>query len=296
MEEPQAAPGARYVVRTERLTLAVAAPFIALLATSFIAWGWSRLDTLPHWGNLTPPGVAILIGLVAGGMWAYQRRLPLGLLTWAAGAQGAIVLLTTGFIARDPDPLQGLAALGAYALIYATALVLAASLMRHGVSLGMGSVTLFVLTQAMRFPIFEADAEPVLANASLFTLAAAARATVELALLVWLGVRFISSPPEERRRWAIALAVLAAAHGALASWEGLVLLNEFSAAAMAAQAARWLGLVAIQLGLAFAVGRLRRAFAHFEVKEADDAPRDSAAPVAEPPRRKRPARRRRGRR
>ncbi len=256
----------RFTVRRERLTLAVAAPLAGLFLASAVSWPWLAAGLPGALGDLTPPGVVLLAVVAFAGAFAIRRRLPMALLTWPPAAQGAIVLLTTGLLAREGGELAGLTALIAYAVIYLFVLVFAISLSRHGAALPVAFAALFVSTQAFRFPVFEA-AEPALERAALFTLAAALLALAELAAVVWAARRFVAAPEEGALRAAGLIVGVAALHGVLACWQGPLLVGELSAGAAGGQALRWLGLVVIQVGLVWAAVRLRRAFAHFERTE-----------------------------
>ena len=157
------------------------------------------------------------------------------------------MLLTTGFLARGGEELAGAAALVAYAVIYLFVLVFAISLSRHGAALPVAFTALFVGTQALRFPVFE-TAEPAISGAAPFTLAAAALALAELAALTWAARRFVSAPEEGAMRAAALIVGVAALHGALAGWQGPLLVGELSVGAATGQALRWLGLVVVQVG------------------------------------------------
>ncbi|MDE2764815.1 MAG: hypothetical protein OXI25_00080 [Chloroflexota bacterium] len=282
----------RFWVRRERLTLALAAPLAGLFLASAVSWPWLAAGLPGAFGSLTPPGIVILAVVVFAGAFAIRRRLPMALLTWPPAGQGAIVLLTTGFLARGGEELAGAAALVAYAVIYLFVLVFAISLSRHGAALPVAFTALFVGTQALRFPVFE-TAEPAISGAAPFTLAAAALALAELAALTWAARRFVSAPEEGAMRAAALIVGVAALHGALAGWQGPLLVGELSVGAAAGQALRWLGLVVVQVGLVWAAVRLRRAFAHFErteyVPEAALQRREEQEAQAEPSRDSRPA-------
>ena len=239
-----------------------------------------------------------MVGVGLAGIFALRRRLPMGLITWPPGAIGAVALVTTGLVATEFDPATGAAALVIYGVLYLLVLLVAISLLDHGLPIAIGYTVFFVLTQATRFPVFEA--EETIANASLFTAAAALRSVIEIAALAWLARRLVTAPPGEASGSAWGLVFLAAAHGLLASWEGPLLVGDLSPVTAAAQMARWLGLVLMQLGLVFSLSRLRRAFSHFDPRPTDDSDTPSQREPLEPRpfyrRRRRPTPRTRRRR
>ena len=267
----------RLLVRREWLLAALALPFAGLFAASIVSWPWRVLGLPGVSGGLTPPGIVLMIGVAAAGIFAMRQRLPMSLLTWPPGAIGAVVLVATGLVATEFDPSTGFAALAIYGAMYLLVLLVAVSLLDHGLPVAIGYTAFFVLTQATRFPVFEM--EEAIANASLFTAAAALRSVVEVAAVAWFARRLVTAPVGEANGSAWALVLLAGAHGILASWEGPLLVGDLSLVTASAQAVRWLGLVLMQLGLVFSLSRLRRAFAHFEPRPTGDGtPPDQREP------------------
>ena len=245
-------------IRRERLAFTLALPFAILLAASFVSWPWRALDVPGVVGTLAPPGIVLLALAIAASMYALRQNLPVALITWLPAGQGAIVVLTTGFLGGTPDAGLGIAIIVAYAFVYLLVLGIAVAVAGDSAKLAIAFVSFFVLTQATRFPVFEADAAEPIAAASLFTLLAGASAVAEIAVLVWLARRLVETPDEEAGRPALAIAALAFAHGLIASWEGPLLLGELSVAAMAEQTLRWLMFVTIQLGPALVLIRFRK--------------------------------------
>ena len=295
--EPEA-PNRGYLVKRERLTLMLALPFAGLGAAFLASWPWRALDLPGTVGSLTPIGMLLLVGVAGGGVFAIGRRLPLGLITWPPAALGAVVLLSTGFISREFDPFTGITALAVYAIAYLLVLLVSIRLMEHGLHVAMGYATLFILSQGLRFPVFETV--DGISGATALTAAAAARSLGEAAIAVWLARRLVTAQEGGGGRVALGLVALAASHGATASWEGPLLADTLSLATAGAQAFRWLGLLLMQLGLIFAISRIKHAFTHFAVVEyvrQEEAP----GPEPEPPtprqrRRRRPVSRTRRRR
>ncbi len=245
-------------IRRERLGFTLALPFTILLAASFVSWPWRALDLPGVVGTLAPPGIVLLALAIATSMYALRLNLPVSMITWLPAGQGAIVVMTTGFLGGTADAALGIGAIVAYAFVYLLVLGIALAVAGDSAKLAIAFVAFFVLTQATRFPIFEADAAEPIAAASLLTLLAGARAVVEIAALVWLARRLVEAPDEEARLPALAIAALALGHGLMTSWEGPLLAGELSVAAAAEQAFGWLIAVTIQLGPALVLIRLRR--------------------------------------
>ena len=246
-------------IRRERLGFTLALPFAILLAASFVSWPWRALDVPGVVGTLAPPGIVLLALAIATSMFALRHNLPVAMITWLPAGQGAIVVLTTGFLGGTPDAGLGIAIIVAYAFIYLLVLGIALAVAGDSAKLAIALVAFFILTQATRFPVFETDAASPIAAASLFTLLAGATAVAEIAALVWLTRRLVERPDDEAGRPALAIAALAFAHGLIAGWEVPLLLGELSAAAVLEQAFRWLMFVTIQLGPALVLIRFRHA-------------------------------------
>ena len=248
------------VVTRERLAVTLAAPFLLLLASSLASWPWRSLGLPGVVGTMTPPGILLLALAVAAAMLALRRGLPLGMITWLPAGQGAIVLLTTGFVAETPTAAAGAAVIVAYVLIYLIALGVALAVAGHGAALGAAYISLFLLTQTVRFPVFGVDSSVDVTAAGLLTFTAAVRATVETGLVIVLTRRLVEAPEGQAGGSAALLVALAVLHGVFASWEDPVLRGEFSLLEVTEQAARWFVFVGIQLGMALALIRLRRSW------------------------------------
>jgi hypothetical protein len=269
-----------YVVSRERLLLFLAAPFALLLGASLISWPWRSLSLPGAVGSLTPPGILLLVLVVVAAMYALQRRLPMGLITWLPAGQGALVLLTTGFAARSSDAFVGIGVIAAYVIIYLIVLAFALIIAGSSVPLAMSFVAFFVLTQAARFPVFSVDAETPTAASEVLTLLAFLIAAAELGFLAWLARRLIEAPEGQGGGVALIIVALAVFHGLLAAWEDPALRGDLSFVAIVEQFVRWLFLVGIQMGMAFALIRLRRSWS-VEPRWAEPAPEDMPARVGE---------------
>ena len=246
-------------ISRERLLLTLAAPFVLLLAASIASWPWRSLGLPGVVGGLTPPSIALLATAVAGAMYALRRRLPVGLITWLPAGQGAIFLLTTGFLARTDDLLAGVAAIMAYVVIYVIVLGVALAVAGQSAPLAIGIVAFFVLTPITRFPIFSEASVDVPAS-GLLTPLALGRAMLEVGLIAWLARRLVEAPDDGTRGVVALIVGLAATHGLLAVWEDPALRGELSLLQMTDQLIRWLGFVAIQMGIAVTMIRVRRSW------------------------------------
>ena len=248
---------ARFVVSRRWLALTLAFPFLLLLGSSLVEWPWRALGLPGQVGTLTPPSILLLVLAVAASMFAFQRRLPVGMITWVPAGQGALVLLTTGFVANTDDSAVGFAVIIAFGFIYLLVLGLAFAIAGTSGKLAIVFVALFVFTQAARFPVFEAGSRTDLSAATFLTLLAFLRAAVEIGVLIWLVKRLVATEDEGGFRTTLVILGLVLAHGLFAGWEDPVLRNDFNVTQVAEQFVRWLMLVSLLLGLAGAMIRLR---------------------------------------
>ena len=247
-----------YVVSRERLTLTLALPFLLLFAAALVAWPWRALGLPGVAGTLTPPSILLLAATVAAAMYAFGRRLPLGMITWVPAGQGAVVLLGVGFLPPSTDENTALVmTIVVFGVVFLLALGLALAVAGHGVHLAVAFIAFFVMTQAPRFPIFEVHATEPIVGASFLTLAAALRAALELAVLAWLATRLVTAAPAEARRLTWMLVGLTLAHGLIAGWEDPVLRGELSFAEVIEQAVRWFLPAAGQLVMVTVLARMR---------------------------------------
>ena len=279
-------PEARLADR-RRLLLTLGAPYALLFLASLTAWPWRALEIPGVIGTLTPPSFLFLAATVAASTVALRRRLPLSMITWLPAGQGAIVLLATGFFTVGPqDELTGLAFLLAYGVVFLIVLAVTTAIASHGGPLAVSFISLFVFTQAARFPVFEADAPASIEGATLLTLAAALLAAAEIALMVWLARRLVEAADVSATRTALSIVGLVIAHGFLASWEDPALNGALSPIAILEQMARWLMFAGIQIGMATVLIRFRRAQYREEATDAatfaPSSPSAPSAPVAPP--------------
>ncbi|MCY4581344.1 MAG: hypothetical protein OXE50_00870 [Chloroflexi bacterium] len=288
----QPAPEMRLADR-RKLLLTLAFPLGLLLLSSLAAWPWRALDLPGVLGALTPLSFVLLAVTVGASTYALRRKLPLSMITWLPAGQGAIVLLATGLLAGGAqEQLTALAFIVAYGLIFLIVLGITTAIAAHGGAVAIAFISFFVFTQAARFPVFEVEGAAS-GNASLLTLAAAAIAVVELALMAWLARRLVEAADESATGTALWIVALTLAHGLLAGWRDPMLEGSFSIGAYTEQVVRWFTFAGIQLGMAGVLIRFRRAqFREQQVqRDAQNANEEEAPPPAEetppvrPPRR-----------
>lgn len=270
-------PSVTVLDRRGRLVFTLAAPFIVLILSSLISWMWRSIGWPGAVGSLTPGSIVLLIACVGGSMYALRLNLPMRMLTWLPAGQGAIVLLTTGFIGTEPGSVAGLAVIVAYSLVFLIVLALALAIAAHGAPVAVTFVCLFVMTQAARFPVFELAADPQIAFAPWFTMLAGARSMVEIAILVWLVLKLVEAPEDQAGRVTVWIVVLAVCHGLFAGWQDPLLRGALSFTEIGEQWIRWLMFLSIQLGMASVLIRFRRAWGREQpYTEVDDQYRSEA--------------------
>lgn len=268
-----------------KLLLTLGAPYALLLLASLVEWPWRALGAPGALGTLTPPSFVLLALSVAASAYALRRKLPLSMITWLPAGQGAVVLLATGFFAAGAqDQLTGLAFIIAFGFVYLLVLAIATAIASNGAPVAVAFVAFFALTQAARFPVFGADGEGASANAGLLTLAAFGRAAIELAVLAWLARRLVEAADSSAMSAALWIVALTLGHGALAGWEDPALRGVLTLAEYGEQVFRWFMLASIQLGMAGAIIRFRRAqFRDQDAPPERAEPEDERAEPDEPP-------------
>ena len=279
-EWPPANPA--HVVDRTKVWIVLAAPFAVLVLASLSSWPWRALEWPGIVGTLTPPSIFLLAVVVAGAMYALQRRLPLGMITWVPAGQGAIVLLTTSFVADAREPFVGIAIILAYVVLYLIVLGLAMVVAGTSVSLAVAFVAFFVLTQATRFPLFGIDAQNPIGWSAPLTVFAFLLASAEVAFLAWLARRLLEAPDEEASRVTLAIVIFTFAHGLIAAWEDPVLRGELSFIEVIEQFFRWFVLVGIQIGMAWGLLRLRRSWSSEPWWAEPRPPKSKETPIEEP--------------
>lgn len=282
---PATAPEHRLADR-RKLLITLGAPYALLLLASLVEWPWRTLGAPGVIGALTPPSLVLLALSVAASAYALRRKLPLSMITWLPAGQGAVVLLATGFFAGGAqDQLTGLAFIIAFGFVYLLVLAIATAIASNGAPVAVAFVAFFALTQAARFPVFGSDGGGAGAGAGLLTLAAFARAAIELAVLAWLARRLVEAADSSAMSASLWIVALALGHGALAGWEDPALRGALTLGEYVEQVVRWLMLASIQLGMAGAIIRFRRAqFRDQEAQPESAEPEiaESAADAEEP--------------
>ena len=191
------------VVTRERLAVTLAAPFLLLLASSLASWPWRSLglpgrrrhdDPARH----PPPRTR-------------RRRRHARPEARPASGHDHVAPRGTGRARpphdrvrrRNPTASAGAAVIVGYVVIYLIALGVALAVAGHGAALGAASISLFLLTQTVRFPVFGVDSSVDVTAAGLLTFTAAIRATVETGLLIVLTApprRSAGGPSRRQRR------------------------------------------------------------------------------------------------
>lgn len=203
-------------------------------------------------------------------MYALRRRLPLSLISWPPVGQGALFMLTTGFLPRsDTSSTSSIAVLSAYSVIFLFVLVMSTELAKHGVYLSISFVSLFILTQTTRFPVFETSSGITAMDPTLLTLGAFVRCLIELMLITWLLMKLVEDSQTNGRRVALGLVLLTAAHGVLASWEVPLLNGDLALTTATAQAIQWMILIGIQYGMAIGLAKMRQAWIRIDSSDTE---------------------------
>ena len=250
-----------FVADRSRLQLTLGAPFALLLAASFASWPWRSLGLPGVVGSLTPPGILLLMAVALGGVYAVRRGLPAGLVTWLPAGQGAVFLLTTGFLGESEGNLTKVViVVGAYAVSFIMALMVSVMVSGTGFSWGIAFMSFFVLTQVTRFPIFGIGNSDPVDNAGLLTFAAFVVAAVEVGIIAWLARRLLEAAEEETAGVVILLLMLTFAHGLLTAWEEPMVRGALDLTSYASLAGIWAGATGLQLAVAFVFIRIRRSW------------------------------------
>ena len=238
--------------------LVLALPYLVLLAASLMTWIWRGLGVPGTVGGLSPPAAVLLALVVGGGFYAARRRLPLGLFTWLPAGLGAVATLTIGFVVREPDASAEPAALLAFLVVFGFVLLASISLARHSVHYGVAFGVLFLMTQATRIPVFEAEPVSAIDAASLLTLASAIRATLEVGVLIWLVYHLLMDAEAFPFRYGVLLWGLVLAHGLLSGWhEPLLRDDPMSFQAYGEAAGQWMISNSLLLGVITVFSRYR---------------------------------------
>jgi hypothetical protein len=275
--EPPVKPS--FVVDRSRLQLMLGAPFALLLGASIVSWPWRSLGLPGTVGTLTPPAVVLLIIVAIGGVYSVRRGLPVGLMTWLPAGQGAIFLLTTGFLGESEGNFtSAILVVGAYILMFIMALVVSVMVSGAGFGWGVAFMSFFVLTQVTRFPVYGVIDGTTIQNAELLTLAAAALAAAEIAVIAWLARRLVEAADDQTTGVVFSLLGVTFAHGLLTGWEEPLVSGTLSFVNYASLAGVWLAATGLQLAATFVFIRIRRSW-FMEPVWAEEQPEADSKPV-----------------
>lgn len=263
--------------------LRLAAPFVALLAASLVAWPWFALGLPGAVGGLPPPSVALLVLVVLAGARAMAKRLPLGLLTWPPAGLSALFFLMGGYASGSLDPEAAPLLIVGYLIVLLFALIVAMALVRHGLFYSVSFLVLFLMaTFAIPVTIFEAERTVSIPHPTLLTTASVVRALLEVAATLWLAARLVFRAGVGTST-ATGMVALAVAHGPLVAWEiSLRAGASLTLTGYATDAGQWALATLVQVGIVLVLSRLRRGWG--EAAEVfQEPPRISEAPAPEEP-------------
>ena len=260
----------------------LALPYLLLLAGSLVSWPWRALDGPGTVGGLSPPAAALLVLVAVGGFYATRRRLPLGFFTWPAAGLGAVAILAIAFAAREAELSAEPAALLAFLVVFAFVLLLSAALAKHSTHYGVAFGAFFLMTQATRVPVFEAEASGVIAAAPLLTMAAALRAVLEMGALLWIAYGLLLHTAVPAARSSVLLWALVLAHGLLSGWQEPLLRDEaLTVGSFGEAAAQWMVSSSLLLGIVTVVSRFRYRWAQESAAQAAERPKAEIPPEPE---------------
>lgn len=256
------------------------APYAVLLAASLVSWPWRVLNFPGTVGSLTPPAIVLLIIVAIGGVFAVRRGLPVGLMTWLPAGQGAVFLLTTGFLGgTEGSATRAIVVVGVYVLVFIMALVVSVMVSGAGFSWGIAFMSFFVLTQVTRFPVFSVDVDTPVDDAQLLTLVAFVVAVVEVAVIAWLARRMVEAADDQTTGVVYVMVAFTFAHGLITGWEEPLVRGVLDLASYGSLAGVWFAATGLQLAAAFIFIRIRRSWFQ-EPVWAEPKPEDDIAAAA----------------
>lgn len=262
--------------------LTLARPYLLLTAASLVSWPWRALEVPGTIGNVSPPALLLLVVVLYGGIRAMAQHLPLRLITHPPAALGAVVFLTVGFATDTLDPESTDTILLGYAIVLLFVVLISVAMAINGLRFAVAFTLLFITTQALQIPVFEEDAVESLSWPTLATSAAAARAVVETAAIIWLAHRLVMRPETSQTRTVLAMVALMLVHGWLVAWQQPLGNGELTLSLYASGAGSWMLFVGIQVGVVTVVARLRREWGTSMAEEKAEAAARSAAATAPP--------------
>jgi hypothetical protein len=250
-----------YIVDRSRLQLTLGLPFAFLLCASLASWPWRSLGLPGSIGTLTPPAIGLLMFVAIGGIYSVRRGLPVGLVTWLPAGQGAIFLLTTGFLRESEGSFtSALLVVAVYLLMFAMAVIVSVMVSGAGLGWGMAFMSFFILTQVTRFPVFGAIEESTLPFPEVLTLLAAGIALIEVGLITWLARRLVEAAESETTGVVYTMVAFTFGHGIFTAWEEPLFRGNLNLATYASLAGVWMAASALQLAVAFVFIRIRKSW------------------------------------
>jgi len=257
-DQPQKPP---YIVDRSRLQLTLGLPFALLFCASLVSWPWRSLGLPGSIGSLTPPAIGLIMIAAIGGIYSVRRGLPVGLVTWLPAGQGAIFLLTTGFLRESEGSFtRALLVVAAYLLMFAMAVIVSVMISGAGLGWGMAFMSFFVLTQVTRFPVFGAIEGSTVPFPEVLTLLAAGIALVEVGVITWLARRLVEAAEGETTGVVYTMVAFTFAHGIFTAWEEPLISGDLNFANYASLAGVWMAASALQLAVAFVFIRIRKSW------------------------------------
>ncbi len=253
--------------------LILALPYLLLLTASLVSWPWRALDGPGTVGGISPPAAVLLMLAAAGGFYATRRRLPLGLFTWPPAGLGAVAILAIGFAARESDLAAAPAALLAFVVVYGFVLLISVALAKHSTHYAIAFGAFFLMAQAARIPVFEAEAGVAIAGAPLFTMAAALRAVLEMGALLWIAYGLLFNAAGPAVRSSVLLWALVMSHGLLSGWQEPLLRDEaLTVGSFGEAAVQWMVSSSVLLGIVTVASRFRYRLAQESTAQAAQRP------------------------
>jgi hypothetical protein len=246
-------------VRLSRERIGLAIPILLLLAGGLVSWPWRVLQLPGTIGDLSPIALGLLMVTAYGGARSMARRLPMKMITWPPAGLAAVFFLMVGFGASALEPAAAPVVLVGYTAVFVFVVVVSMALAKHGTSYAVAFACLFLMSQAIQFPVFELDSPDASRWAPLLTTASATRAIVEMIVLIWLAQRLVLTAEVSPPRVALAMVGLVLVHGLLVAWEQPLRSGaDLTGASYAGGVALWTLSTGLQLGIVTVMSRLFR--------------------------------------
>ena len=262
-------------VSVDRVQLTLAAPLLLLLASSFVTWAWRALGLPGVAGGVSPLAALSILIVVFGGIYATQRRLPVNLFTWFPSGLAGVALLG-GILAVEGDSDTAVyTARAIFPIVFLFAVVVSIAISKAGAYYGVAFAAIMFMAQVgHRFPLFAVESSGPVTAATLLTFVAAARAVVEIGVLLVLINRLFLDSARSTTWTSVVLIILVLAHGPLTAWEQPLLSGEgLNFDNYLANTLGWLLLAGFSMSAVTVFSRLRRSW----VVESERAAEERAA-------------------